>query len=59
MATNDYILGGGDGYAALGGGKLVNDTGAGVLVANAVMDFIEKGQDRGSRRRGPDQALGQ
>ncbi len=42
VAVNDYMLGGGDGYAALGGGKLINDTGAGALVANVVMDFVEK-----------------
>lgn len=42
VAVNDYILGGGDGYAALGGGRMINDTGAGVLVANAVMDYVEK-----------------
>ena len=28
VATNDYILGGGDGYAALGGGRIIVDTGA-------------------------------
>ncbi len=42
VAVNDYILGGGDGYAALGGGKLINDTGAGALVANDVMAYVEK-----------------
>ncbi len=42
VAVNDYMLGGGDGYSALGGGKLINDTGAGALVANDVMAFIEK-----------------
>lgn len=42
VAVNDYMLGGGDGYAALGGGKLINDTGAGALVANVVMDYVEK-----------------
>jgi 2',3'-cyclic-nucleotide 2'-phosphodiesterase (5'-nucleotidase family) len=42
VAVNDYMLGGGDGYSALGGGKLINDTGAGALVANVVMDFVEK-----------------
>ena len=42
VAVNDYILGGGDGYAALGGGRLINDTGAGALVANDVMAYVEK-----------------
>ena len=37
VAVNDYILGGGDGYKALGGGRLIVDTGAGALVANDVM----------------------
>lgn len=41
VAVNDYILGGGDGYAALGGGKVMPDKG-GRLVANDVMDYIEK-----------------
>lgn len=59
VATNDYILGGGDGYAALGGGKLVNDTGAGVLVANAVMDFIEKAKTVAPAVEGRIKALGQ
>lgn len=42
VAVNDYILGGGDGYAALGGGRLITDTGAGQLVANDVMAYVEK-----------------
>ncbi|MGV8986510.1 MAG: bifunctional metallophosphatase/5'-nucleotidase [Cypionkella sp.] len=42
VATNDYMLGGGDGYTALGGGKMINDTGSGALVANDVMTYIEK-----------------
>jgi 2',3'-cyclic-nucleotide 2'-phosphodiesterase (5'-nucleotidase family) len=42
VAVNDYMLGGGDGYAALGGGRLINDTGAGQLVANDVMAYVEK-----------------
>ncbi len=42
VATNDYMLGGGDGYTALGGGKvLVNET-AGSLMANDVIDYITK-----------------
>ena len=42
VAVNDYILGGGDGYTALGGGRPINDTGAGALVANDVMAYVEK-----------------
>ncbi len=42
VAVNDYMLGGGDGYTSLGGGKLINDTGAGALVANDVMAYVEK-----------------
>jgi 2',3'-cyclic-nucleotide 2'-phosphodiesterase (5'-nucleotidase family) len=42
VAVNDYILGGGDGYAALGGGKIVTGTGGGQLVANDVMAYVEK-----------------
>ena len=40
MATNDYILGGGDGYAALGGGKVLINAGNGNLMANDVMDYV-------------------
>ena len=42
VAVNDYMLGGGDGYSALGGGKMITDTGAGALVANDVMAYVEK-----------------
>lgn len=42
VAVNDFNLGGGDGYTALGGGRLINDTGAGGLVATAVMDYVQK-----------------
>ncbi len=41
VAVNDYILGGGDGYGALGGGKLDPSLG-GHLVANDVMAYVEK-----------------
>ena len=41
VATNDYLIGGGDGYAALGGGKLDPSLG-GHLVANDVMAYVEK-----------------
>jgi 5'-nucleotidase / UDP-sugar diphosphatase len=42
VAVNDYILGGGDGYAALGGGRIVTNQGGGNLVANDVMAYVEK-----------------
>ena len=41
LATNDYILGGGDGFAALGGGKVINNETTGALLANDVMRYIE------------------
>ncbi len=40
LATNDYVLGGGDGYAALGGGRVLIDAGNGNLMANDVMNYI-------------------
>jgi 5'-nucleotidase / UDP-sugar diphosphatase len=42
VAVNDYILGGGDGFAALGGGRVVTNAGGGNLVANDVMAHVEK-----------------
>ncbi|MES2144685.1 MAG: 5'-nucleotidase C-terminal domain-containing protein [Pseudomonadota bacterium] len=42
VVVNDYILGGGDGYAALGGGKIVTDGPTSSLVANDVMAYVEK-----------------
>lgn len=42
LATNDYMLGGGDGYTALGGGKVLIDKGNGTLMANDVMDYISQ-----------------
>ena len=42
VATNDYMLGGGDGYTALGGGKVLINTGNGILMANDVMKYVEK-----------------
>jgi len=41
LATNDYVLGGGDGYSALGGGRILTNVGEGHLVANDVMAYIE------------------
>jgi len=40
LATNDYMLGGGDGYTALAGGKVVINGGNGKLMANDVMYYI-------------------
>jgi len=42
VATNDYMLGGGDGYGALGGGKVLINKGNGNLMANDVIDYIEQ-----------------
>jgi 5'-nucleotidase / UDP-sugar diphosphatase len=42
VAVNDYILGGGDGYDALGGGRILTDGPTGQLVANDVMAYVEK-----------------
>ena len=40
VATNDYMLTGGDGYTALGLGKVVVDPSAGTLLASTVMSYI-------------------
>jgi len=40
VATNDYMLGGGDGYGALGGGKVLVNAGNGNLMANDVMEYV-------------------
>ncbi len=42
VATNDYMLRGGDGYTALTGGKVMIDAEAGKLMANSVIDYIAK-----------------
>ncbi len=42
LATNDYVLGGGDGYGAVGGGKVLINAGNGNLMANDVMDYVSK-----------------
>ncbi|MGL4237985.1 bifunctional metallophosphatase/5'-nucleotidase [Tabrizicola sp.] len=42
VAVNDFILGGGDGYDALGGGRIITDGPTGQLVANDVMAYVEK-----------------
>ncbi|UCH75175.1 MAG: 5'-nucleotidase C-terminal domain-containing protein [Rhodospirillales bacterium] len=40
VATNDYMAGGGDGYAALEKGKALIDASGGTLMATTVMDYI-------------------
>jgi 2',3'-cyclic-nucleotide 2'-phosphodiesterase (5'-nucleotidase family) len=40
LATNEYVLGGGDGYSALGGGKVIIDGGNGNLMATDVIAYI-------------------
>jgi 5'-nucleotidase/UDP-sugar diphosphatase len=42
VAVNDFILGGGDGYASLGGGRIVTEGPTGQLLANDVMAYVEK-----------------
>ncbi len=42
LATNDYMLRGGDGYTALSGGKVVVNEQSGNLMANDVMAYIGK-----------------
>jgi 2',3'-cyclic-nucleotide 2'-phosphodiesterase (5'-nucleotidase family) len=41
VATNDFMLNGGDGYTALGKGTTLIDKASGTLMANAVMAYIE------------------
>jgi 2',3'-cyclic-nucleotide 2'-phosphodiesterase (5'-nucleotidase family) len=40
LATNEYVAGGGDGYASLKKGRSVIDASAATLMANVVMDYI-------------------
>jgi 5'-nucleotidase / UDP-sugar diphosphatase len=40
VATNDYMLGGGDGYATLGNGEVIIDAAAATLMANTVANYI-------------------
>ena len=42
IATNDYMLSGGDGYTAFTGGKVIVDANNGKLMANDVMVYIRK-----------------
>ncbi len=59
LATNDYILGGGDGYAALGGGKVLVDKANGNLMANDVIDYIARTGKVTARVEGRIKRLGQ
>lgn len=40
FATNNYAMGGGDGYGMLGGGRMLIDTGNGNLMANDVINYV-------------------
>lgn len=40
VATNDYMLGGGDGYDSLGNGVVVIDPAAATLMANTVINYV-------------------
>ncbi len=40
VATNDYMLGGGDGYSTLGNGQVIIDAAAATLMANTVANYI-------------------
>ena len=40
LATSDYLLGGGDGYASLKGAKTLIDRSGGRLLASTVMNYI-------------------
>ena len=42
VATNDFMLNGGDGYTALAGGKVLIGARGGNLMANDVIDYIAK-----------------
>jgi 5'-nucleotidase / UDP-sugar diphosphatase len=42
LATNDFVLGGGDGFTSLAGGKVLVDARGGQLVANDVMVYVKK-----------------
>lgn len=42
LATNDFVLGGGDGFTSLSGGKVIVDARGGQLVANDVMVYVKK-----------------
>ena len=58
VATNDYMLGGGDGYDALGGGRVIIDERNGNLMANDVIDYIVKDRQGLREGRRPDPEAG-
>ncbi len=59
VATNDYMLGGGDGYGALGGGKVLINAGNGNLMANDVMDYVAEMGTVNSKVEGRIKTVGQ
>ncbi|WP_050527463.1 bifunctional metallophosphatase/5'-nucleotidase [Pseudorhodobacter aquimaris] len=59
VAANDYILDGGDGFDALGGGNVLINAGNGNLMANDVMDYITKMGGVTSKVEGRVKQLGQ
>ena len=42
VATNDYMRGGGDGYASLKRGKVIIDAAGANLMATTVINYVEK-----------------
>jgi 5'-nucleotidase/UDP-sugar diphosphatase len=52
VATNDYMLNGGDGYTALGTGKVLINASAGSLMATDVMNFIQASKSVGEKVEG-------
>ena len=40
VATNDYMLGGGDGFSSLGNGKVIIDAAAATLMASTVVNYV-------------------
>ena len=40
VATNDYMAGGGDGYAMLTGARRIIDASGGTLMTTVVMDYV-------------------
>ncbi|MDT8853970.1 5'-nucleotidase C-terminal domain-containing protein [Paracoccaceae bacterium Fryx2] len=59
VATNDFILAGGDGFSALGGGNVKINAGNGNLMANDVMNYIEKAGTVTSKVEGRIKTVGQ
>jgi 5'-nucleotidase/UDP-sugar diphosphatase len=59
VAANDFILAGGDGFDALGGGNVLINGGNGNLMANDVMDYIVKMGGVASKVEGRVKTVGQ